>query len=424
MYRETTVIGKLAGYVPRAVVVLAILAMVAGCADFRQKMKTLGTSNAEKKAEKLKPTPLLEIENEVVFDRIWTKKIGKGLGKKYVEISPAIVADRVFAADAYGLVVAADRFSGKTIWQTRVGKPDRKMFLDVTDRSDPSFVSGGLGVGQGLVLVGTVRGDVIALNVADGTEKWRTSLNGEVLAPPRVDEDIVAVQTADGKLVALSAEDGERLWVYDTQDPIVTLRGTATPVISDGRVFAGFANGLVASVEVSSGFPEWEQRVALAEGTSELERMVDVDGAPLVTPRYVYAASYQGKTRAIDRRDGSVFWEADEPSFHSLAQGYGLVFIVTDSDEIVAVDQTAASDIWRQEGLLRRHLTDPLAFGNYVIVGDGEGWIHAIAQSDGRFLGRRKIGDPMRSPVVHEDNDIYLLTDKGSLQLLRIRLLQ
>lgn len=400
------------------------MAMVGGCADFRQRMKTLGTSNAEKKAEKTKPTPLVDIESEIVFDRVWKKKIGRGLGKKYVEISPAIVADRVFAADAYGLVVAANRFTGKTIWQTRIGKPDKKTFLDVTDRSDPSFVSGGLGVGQGILLIGTVRGDVVALDVADGSEKWRAYLNGEVLAPARVDEDIVAVQTADGKLIALNVEDGRRLWVYDTQDPIVTLRGTASPVINNGRVIAGFANGLVASVEVNSGFPDWEQRVALAEGTSELERMVDVDGAPLVTPRYVYAASYQGKTRAIDRRDGSVFWEADEPSFHSLAEGYGLVFIVTDNDEIVAVDQAGAADIWRQDGLLRRRLTDPLAFGNYVIVGDGEGWIHAVAQSDGRFLGRRKIGDPIRSSLVHEDNDIYLLTDKGSLELLRIRLIQ
>ena len=405
----------------RFVLVFALIAALAGCADLRSKFKALSTPNEDQKLRKTKPTPLVDFDREVVIERVWSRKIGRGLGKKYVKLTPALLADRVFAADAYGRVVASDRFTGKPIWNVEVGRPDRKALFDVMDRSDPSFLSGGLSVGEGVVVVGTVRGDVIALEAGDGSERWRAAVSGEVLAPAYIDADTVAVQTADGKLLALDVQDGKRLWVYDTQDPIVTLRGTASPVINEGRVFAGFANGLVASVELQSGFPEWEQRVALAEGTSELERMVDVDGTPLITPRYVYAASYQGKTRAIDRRDGSVFWETEQPSFHSLAEGYGLVFIVTDDDEVVAVDQASASDIWEQSGLKYRRLTDPIAFGNYIVVGDGEGWIHAIAQSDGRFLGRLKVGKAIRSSPVQVDGDIYLMTDKGSLEHFKIR---
>ena len=387
-----------------------ILSLLSSCSIFR--------SNRTPDADD--PARLVAIEPEVVVERVWSKKIGKGLGRKYVEISPAIDADRVFVADAYGLVLALDRFDGKVIWRTEVGKPDHRNWLNVTNRSDPSFVSGGIGVGEGKIFIGTVRGELIALEVSNGIELWRETLSSEILAPAVAGFGVVVVQTADGKMHALESETGKARWIFDTQDPIVSLRGTAHPVLSDGYAYAGFANGMLAAVELESGFPIWEQRLTIPKGTSELERINDVDGRPLVLGQTVYAANHQGAVQARRRNDGVMLWEKAHPSFRALAEGLDLVFVVRDDDVIVAAQQQSGNEAWKQESFFKRNLTDPLAFHNYVVVGDQKGFLHVIAQSDGRHLGRYKLGSSLRSPMVEADGLIYVLNNRGNLAALRI----
>ena len=367
-----------------------------------------------------KPTPLLDFEEEGRLVEEWSQKVGRGLGRKYVRLSPAFAADRIYVADAYGLVMALNRFNGAKQWEVRIGRPQRKAFLDLTDRSDPSFVSGGVGVGQGLVLVGTTNGVVVALSAENGEERWRSVLSGEVLASPAFGRDVVVVQSSDGRVYALELESGQKRWVFNSVDPIVTLRGTASPTVNSGIAYAGLANGTVVAIDLQSGQVEWESRIALPEGTSELERMVDVDGRPLVENGLVFAASHQGNTRALRQTDGSPIWEIKESSFHALDSGYGLIYVVTDEDSVVAIDQSRAETAWRQDLLKRRVLTDPLVFGNYVLVGDSDGYLHVIAQSDGRFVARRKIGSGIRSPMVQSDGLIYVLDRKGKLAALSI----
>lgn len=409
----------------RAIVVGCILLLLVGCVGPLKPLNRFnpfggGGSKSAEDDETDGPAKLVEFVPEVGVERIWSRTIGKGLGKKYLEISPAVVDDILVVADAYGLVFGLNRFTGEEVWRTRVGRPDRKGLFNFTDRSDRSFVGGGVGTGEGLALVGTVRGYLIALDSGDGKELWRTQLSGEVLAPAVAASGIVAVQTSDGKLFALEVGDGSVRWIYDTQDPIVTLRGTGSPAIGGGHVYSGFANGMVAAVEITSGFPTWEQRVSLPEGTSELERMVDVDGRPLVIEGVVYAVSHQGQVRALGRNDGSILWEKSDPSHRPLAEGFDLLFVVRDDDVIVAAAQNSGTEVWRQESLYLRDLSDPLAFGNYLIVGDRAGYMHVLAQSDGRLLGRHKVGSSLRSPMAEEDGIVYSLNKKGRLRALRI----
>ena len=397
----------------RLLCLVALLTFASSCSIFR--------GNQDAKTPDLDdPATLVDFDPEIVVERVWSKTIGRGLGRKYVEMTPAILADRIYVADAYGLVLALNRFSGDVIWRAEVGHPDRRNWLDISNRSDPSFVSGGIGVGAGKVFVGTVRGELIALDVGDGTELWRETLTSEILAPAIAENGVVVVQTADGKMYALESDSGDTRWVYDTQDPIVSLRGTATPVLSEGYAYAGFANGMLAAVEIERGLPLWEQRLTIPEGTSELERINDVDGRPLVLGQVVYAANHQGAMQARRRSDGYMLWETEDPSFHALAEGLDLVFVVRDDDVVVAAKQQSGDEAWKQESFYKRVLTDPLAYHNYVVVGDEEGILHVIAQSDGRLLGRHKVGSSIRSPMVEADGIFYVLSNRGKLEALRI----
>ena len=401
---------------------LAVLTLtLAGCSWFSWLPWVDGKDDAKKK---LKPAELVKFDAEVSVNRVWRAGIGKGLGKKYLRLDPKILADRIYAADGYGEIEALDRFSGKQIWRTRVGAVEKGMLsaFNFLDRKDPSFVSGGVGAGAGYVFLGTTLGEVIAVSAADGQEIWRSPVDSEVLAPPVAGGDLVFVQTIDGRLMALEEDTGEIRWSIDNQVPVLTLRGTSTPVYNADVVYTGFSNGMVNAVRAETGEPIWEHRVMLPEGRSELDRLVDIDGAPLVVGPVVYAVAYQGKLKALRRNDGAMLWEHDVSSFLDLSLGYGQVYVVSDGDVVTAIDQQSAEVAWTQDALQRRKLTSPVAFSNYVVVGDSEGYLHVLAQSDGRFVGRKKLdGKGLRSDMVVEDGTLYVLGNSGSLFALTIK---
>ena len=372
-----------------------------------------------------KPSKLVDFKPEIKLKRDWRATIGEGLGKKYLRLRPAVLADRIIAADGYGAVEARDRFSGKRIWRTQTHDLDSGFFsaLNFLDRRDPSFVAGGVGIASGLVLLGNTFGEVVALDAADGSERWRASLGSEVLSVPSASRDSVFAQTIDGRLVALSIESGEERWSFDNQVPILTLRGTSSPIFADNIVYTGFANGEVAALRAENGELLWEHRVMLPEGRSELDRMVDVDAAPLINGANVYVGAFQGRVKSLSRRDGRPLWEHEISTFLDLADGLGQIYVVDDDDVISAIDQGSGEVNWTQTDFQRRKLSAPIAFSNYIAVGDDEGYVHIIAQRDGRHLGRRKLdGKGIRSGMVYSDSTLYVLGNSGSLHALQIEL--
>ncbi|MEQ8483332.1 MAG: outer membrane protein assembly factor BamB [Pseudomonadales bacterium] len=398
------------------------IGLISGCSWFSW-LPFVGGKDDEK--ARLEPAKLQKIDETVKVRRVWSTGVGSGLGKKFLRLEPAVAGDRVFAADGYGLVEAHNRFDGKRIWRTRIGDNPRGFFswLNFVNRRDPAYVSGGVGAALGMVLLGTTRGEVVALSAADGDEVWRVNVGSEVLAPPAGGSGLVFVQTIDGRLLALERDDGRVRWSFDNQVPVLTLRGTATPVHSGGVVYAGFANGAVAAVRAENGQPLWQHQVMLPEGRSELDRMVDVDSTPLLSGGVLYVVSYQGRLAALRANDGSLLWERDMSSYLDLAEGYGQVYVVDGEDHVRAIDQRSAEPVWQQEGLFRRRLSSPVAFSNYLVVADDEGYLHVLAQSDGRFLGRRRVDRKgVRSRPVPGGEMFYVLGNSGSLQALSIEL--
>ena len=407
------------------VLTVTVLALVtAGCGWFSW-VPWIG--DKDKGPDPMKPAELVDFVPEVRIERLWRASIGKGLGRKYLRLNPTVLANRIYAADGYGLVEARDRFTGERVWRSEISpysaaKGGMLSGFNFFDRTDPSFVSGGVGAGGGMVMMGTTGGTVAALSASDGRELWRAYLGSEVLCQPAFGDNAVFVQTIDGRLLALEEGDGDVRWSFDIQVPVLTLRGTASPVFENGVVYAGFANGTVSAIRTENGEPIWEHRVMLPEGRSELDRIVDVDGSPLLAGPLVYAVAYQGQLKALRRTDGNALWQLDHSSHLDLAAGYGHVYVINETDAVVAIDEQTAREVWRQDGLYRRKLSSPQAFGNYLVVGDDDGYLHVLAQSDGRFLGRQKLdGKGIRSAMsVAEGRTLYVLGNSGSLQAVEI----
>ena len=405
---------------------LVLLALLSSGCNSLPSLPSLSSLNPFAEAEKDDaPAPLKDFKREARVDVLWDAQIGAGLGSKFLLLQPAIDGDRVFAADGYGVVEAYDKIKGKRLWHVRIGRPLATGFFDwfrFWARTDRSFVSGAVGAGDGAVFAATVEGDVVALDAITGKELWRAKVNSEVAAPPETDGDIVAVLTLDGKLIALDRATGQNRWSYDTQVPILSLRGAARPKFAAGTVIGAFASGRIAALKTKGGEPVWDNRIAIPQGRSELDRVVDVDGSPTIDGDVVYAASYQGRIKAVKINDGVALWEREFSSHQAIAVGAAALFAVGKEDHVFALDKQTDATTWDIDALKNRGLTSPSVVGDYVVVGDVDGYLHVLAQNDGRVVGRTKIdGDGLRSDFVVDDDVLYGLSNGGELFAVKVR---
>ncbi|MFJ4141513.1 outer membrane protein assembly factor BamB [Pseudomonas sp. NPDC089734] len=373
-----------------ALLALAILA--AGC-----------SSNSKKE---LPPAELTDFKEEVVLHKEWSRSIGDGQGKTYNMLVPAVDGDRIYASDVTGIIMSLDRLSGDVIWKKDLELP----------------VSGAVGVGYGLVMIGTEKGEVVALDASSGEEKWRAHVTSEVLAPPANNGDVVVVQTQDDRVIGLDAVTGSQRWIYESTPAVLTLRGTGAPVVTNRLAVAGLSTGKVIALDISNGVPIWEQRIAIPQGRSELDRVVDIDGGLLLSGGTLYVASYQGRVAGLDLESGRVLWQRDASSYSGVAQGFGSVYVTLASGTVEGIDERSSSALWSNESLARRQLGAPEVFSSYVAVGDLEGYLHLLSQVDGRFVGRERIdSDGLRARPLVVGDMIYVFGNSGKLEALTIK---
>lgn len=356
--------------------------------------------------ESQEPMPLVDFTPQAEIDIHWSTGTGAGQDKRYTRLVPAVADGRVYAVDIEGTLVALDKNTGKRQWRVKLDEP----------------VSAGVSVAGDTLFVGTYNAEVIALDTQSGEEQWRAPVVSEVLSTPRSNGSVVAVQTFNGVVVGLDHDTGEERWSYETNLPVLTLRGNASPVFRGNSVYTGFANGKVVSLNAPDGAVEWDQRVALPQGNSELEKLVDVDGSPLVTGEIVFAASYQGKLLALSRSTGRPLWEQALSTYSDLAVANGNVYVSEADGRVRAFRVGNGQEVWSQEQLLRRKLTAPQVLGDYLVVGDEiDGYLHVLDQEDGTLVARRKIqGDGLRSPPVTDGERLYVLGNGGKLVALTI----
>ncbi len=368
------------------VALLALAALVVGC-----------SSNSDKEQE---PAPLPEFTAKVTLDKQWSRSVGDGQGDFYNKLIPAIDGDRIFASDVHGEVMAIDRLSGDVVWKKDLKRP----------------VSGAVGAGYSMVLLGTLKGEVIALDAGSGKRLWKANVSSEVLAAPVTNGDVVVVQTQDDKVIGLDADTGEQLWISENTPAVLTLRGTGSPVVTNNLAIAGLSTGKVVAFEVRRGLPIWQQRVAIPQGNSELERVVDIDGGLLQSAGTLYVVTYQGRMAGMDLESGQVQWQRDASSYVGLGQGFGNIYVSLASGTVEGVDERSTSALWSNTELARRQLTAPVVISNYVAVGDFEGYIHLLNQVDGQYVGRAKVdSDGLRAPPQVVDNWLYAFGNSGEL---------
>lgn len=351
------------------------------------------------------PTELGPVPSEVGLTTLWSIGTGKGTDGRRLSLVPAYQNGQLFVADARGLVTAVSAAEGRVLWQK-----DTRLAL-----------SGGPAVDGNRLVVGSTNGDLLALSTADGGELWRTQVGSEILSVPRFANDKVVVHTLNDSVFGLDAAKGELLWNYDFQAPVLTLRGSSTPVIVGDHAIVGVSGGRLAKIELASGLPEWITTVTPPRGRSELERIADLNATPVVAGETLYVTAYNGDLAALDLNSGAVLWRRALSSYAGLTLADGTLYVTDANDVVWAAKPEDGAGLWKQEALRYRILSAPAVVGNTVLVGDLEGYVHLLARSDGHPQGRARLakGAIQAQPLVVAGR-IYVLGADGTLVALTL----
>jgi outer membrane protein assembly factor BamB len=379
------VLGKGRGALERRAIVLMSL-LLGACSSLNPFASSPGNS---------KMAELQAIKATVDARVVWHENVGKS--DDYVFV-PAVVGASVYAASKDGNLVRFD--GGKQVWRVAVGQA----------------ISGGVGADANTVVVGSPKGDLLAFSAADGKVLWKARATSEILAAPVLGGGIVVVRSGDNRLAAYDVADGKRKWIYQRPTPALSLRVTASPVLADKYVFAGFPGGKLVAVSASNGTPVWEGTVALPKGTTELDRVADITSAPVINGQDICAVAYQGRVACFDLGTGNLTWARELSSVAGLAIDSRYVYVSDDKGALHGLDKASGASVWKQDKLFMRRLTAPLVRGSLLAVADVQGVVHFLSREDGVFVARLNTdGSPVNAPLRSFGSNLLVQTRNGGV---------
>lgn len=378
----------------RIVVKLAyvgIIVMLSGCSSLNP--------FASKVEPRTRPAALVNFEPTLSIRPAWLASIGNAGPFSF---SPAVIGNSVFVAAADGSIERLDASSGNLVWRIKAGVS----------------LTAGVGSDGNTIVVAGEKGVILAFDV-NGKMRWKVQASSDVLSVPAVGQGLVIVRSHDNRVIALDAETGIRRWVAQRAVPSLTLRTVPGMVIAGSSVFVGLPGGRLMALALSNGGAQWEVAVGDPRGTTELERIADISGVPVIAGEDVCAVAYQGKVACFNISTGAVHWARSLSSDVGVAIDERFVFAVDEHGAVTAYTRDAGLNVWRNDKLANRHLSTPVSFGRSVIVGDGQGYIHFLSRENGAFLGRVSTDGSaiLAAPIVAGVNLIFQ-TQSGTVVAL------
>lgn len=350
------------------------------------------------------PAPLVEFEESLEVKKVWSTDVGDGMGRKGLSMAPVYSSGKLYVADHEGRLVVVDAADGDTIWELKTKQP----------------FSGGPGLDNERIYMGTIDGRVIAYDRESGAELWNAQVSSEVLAPPASADGIVVVRGIDGRVFGLDDVSGRRLWIYDHSVPLLTLRGNANLLIRAGIVFVGYDDGSVVSLRVEDGSVLWNQTIVSPEGRTELDRLSDIGTQMVIVASDLIVSSYKNRLVSIAADSGRLLWFKDIASASGVVVDRTRLAVSDRDDDLWLLDRRNGSTLWKIDRFSNRELTRPAFYGNYVVVGDVEGYLHWLDADIGAFVARVRAGkDGFAAPPLGVGTTLYVLTAKGDLVAYR-----
>ncbi len=346
------------------------------------------------------PAPLVDFQSSLKVQKVWSTKIGDGMGKQGLSMGPRYSSGVLYAADHKGKLIAVNAETGGKNWELKTEQP----------------FSGGPGLDDNQIYMGTIDGRVIAYDRNGGTELWNAQVSSEVLIPPESADGIVVVRCIDGRVFGLDVINGRRIWVYDHSVPLLTLRGNADLLVRGGTAFIGYDDGSVVSLKLEDGNLLWNQTIVSPEGRTELERLADVGTQMVVVASDLIVSSYKNRVASLAADSGRLLWFNEISSATGIQVDRTNLAVSESNGNLWMLDRRNGSTTWKLDQMTNRGLTRPAFYGNFVVVGDKEGYLHWLDTQIGSFVARNKVSSKgFAAAPLSVGTTLYVLTHGGDL---------
>ena len=374
---------------------VGVLALMTGCST----LNSLNPFASDKKGDQ--PAKLVELKGSMAVRTAWKLDIGKAGSYQF---SPALTGNTVVVAAADGAIARVEAATGKQLWRIKAD----------------TALSAGVGTDGNLIVVGGEKGILLGFDM-DGKLLWKTQLSSEILSAPVVSQGIVVARTIDNRIVGFDATDGSKKWTVQKIAPPLTLRNAPGMIVAGTDVIVAQPGGKLSALILATGAPRWDVEVGVSRGATELERVTDIGGAPVLFENEVCAASYQGRVGCFDLVTGSARWTRDLSSSVGVAVDQLFVFVPDDKGALNAFTRDTGASSWKNDKLSFRRLSTPLSYGRAVAVGDYEGYVHFLSREDGSFLARAATdGSPIVGTPLVAGTNLIFQTQNGTVTAIAV----
>lgn len=248
----------------------------------------------------------------------------------------------------------------------------------------------GISVGYNTFLYTDADGVVYAHDLISGDLKWTKELEDVVLSEILITSTGVFIQTSSDVLYGLDLQNGETQWSKKAQAPLLSIRGTAKPVIFEGLIFTSFSNGRLAAVRALDGIQLWEKPISRLKGSTELEKLMDADSVAIPINEDVFAANYNGSLTRFNIRGGDKIFSVDHSTLKPIVLHNNTIISINTDEEILGFNAVNGTEIWRSQKFKNRSITDLVLYDDQIYFGDFEGYIHKINPENGMITGLTK----------------------------------
>ncbi len=321
------------------------------------------------KAPRNVPASLVDFKNTMALRTAWSAEVGKS--DTFV-LSPTLVGDKLFVASADGTIACIDASNGKFIWRINAG----------------AALTAGVGSDGKTVVVGAQDGVVLAFDASNGKSRWKSQASSQLLSSPAVGRGVVVLRSLDNRILALDSETGARRWFVQRPAPSLALQAAPGIVIAEDTAYLALPAGRLLALSIGTGVPRWESSIAEPRGATELERVVDVSGTPVLAGKDICATTYQGRLACADVTNGALRWARELSAEVGPGIDERFVFAADERGNVQSFARANGANQWRNATLSWRGLSAPVSFARAVVVGDKEGYLHFLSREDGAMLAR------------------------------------
>ncbi len=317
--------------------------------------------------------------------------------RKMTRMSPLVTSELVFQSNNIDSIVALNRNTGRIVWSHKF----------------KGGVEAGAELFRELLFVAANDGTVTALRAKSGEVVWTFSSSSENVSVPVLDttSGLLYFQNSQNILFCLEADSGRQVWVFSRPDnSVMTIRGSSSPVVRDGVVFAGFSEGSFVALRGPTGQLIWEQTL------NRNKKFRDIDAHAVISGEQIFIAGYDDKLYSLRTDNGQILWNFPSGSYSAVSLQEKFLYLSTTNSEVIKLEQTSGELIWKYSSV--RGLATQVSFlKNWIVFGESQGSLVFLNSESGKKESSFDTGrgifaqprvDTQKSEVFVVSNEAYL----------------